>query len=157
ILELDRRHPGGLLDSDGSYAEFLTRKADLLEARAAREEALANRVRRELEWLRRGPKARTTKAQARIDGAARLQQELADPRERGRQRTAEIDFTASDRQTRRLIVARGVAKSFGDRAVLRPLDLTVGAGMRLGLLGPNGSGKSTLLRLLAGEVEPDDG
>ena len=157
ILELDRRHPGGLLDSQGSYADFLTRKADLLDARAAREEALANRVRRELEWLRRGPKARTTKAQARIDGAARLQQELADSRERGRPRTAEVDFTASDRQTRRLIVARAIAKSFGDRVVLRPLDLTVTAGMRLGLLGPNGSGKSTLLRMLAGDAEPDDG
>jgi ATP-binding cassette subfamily F protein uup len=157
VLELDRRHPGGLLDSRGGYADFLARKAEALDARAQREEALANRVRRELEWLRRGPKARTTKAQARIDGAARLQAELADSRERSRQRTAEVDFTASDRRTRRLIVARGIAKRFGDRAVLRPLDLTIAAGMRLGLLGPNGSGKTTLLRILAGEIEPDAG
>ncbi len=157
ILELNRRHPGGLLDSSGSYADFLTRKAELLEAFERHEETLANRVRREIEWLKRGPKARTTKAQARIDEAERLKGELKDVRERGQVRTAAIDFTASDRKTRRLVVIEDLAKRFGERVVLSGLDLTITAGMRLGLLGPNGSGKSTLLRILAGETEPDAG
>jgi ATP-binding cassette subfamily F protein uup len=157
ILELNRRHPGGLLDSHGSYAEFLTRKAELLEAFERHEETLANRVRREIEWLKRGPKARTTKAQARIDEAERLQGELKDVRERGQVRTAAIDFTASDRKTRRLVVIEGLAKRFGERTILSGLDLTISAGMRLGLLGPNGSGKSTLLRIVAGEIAPDGG
>jgi len=157
VLELNRRHPGGLLDSNGSYAEFLTRKAELLEAFERHEETLANRVRREIEWLKRGPKARSTKAQARIDEAGRLQAELKDVRDRGTVRTAAIDFTASDRKTRRLLVTDGVAKRFGAKEILHSLDLTIGAGMRLGLLGPNGSGKSTLLRIIAGEIEPDAG
>jgi ATP-binding cassette subfamily F protein uup len=157
VLELNRRHPGGLLDSQGSYADFLTRKAELLEAFERHEEALANRVRREIEWLKRGPKARTTKAQARIDEAGRLQAELKDVRDRGQARTAAIDFTASERKTRRLLVASGLVKRFGERPILDALDLTIAAGMRLGLLGPNGSGKSTLLKILAGEIAPDAG
>ena len=157
VLELDRRHSGGLLDSRGSYADFLTRKAERLETVERREETLANRVRREIEWLQRGPKARTTKAQARIDEAGRLQAELADVRDRARSRSAGIEFLSSDRRTRRLLVAKGIVKRFGEREVISSLDLTVAAGMRLGLLGPNGSGKSTLLRIIAGEVEPDGG
>jgi len=157
VLELNRRHPGGLLDSRGGYTDFLTRKAELLEALERREETLANRVRREIEWLKRGPKARTTKAQARIDEAGRLQAELAEVRERARAGSADIEFSSSDRRTRRLVVAAGVAKRFGKREVISSLDLTIVAGMRLGLLGPNGSGKSTLLRILAGEIEPDAG
>jgi ABC transport system ATP-binding/permease protein len=157
VLELNRRHPAGLLDSPGGYADFLERKAELLEAFERREETLANRVRREIEWLRRGPKARTTKAQSRIEEAGRLQAELADVRDRSRARTAAVELSSSDRRTRRLLVAEGVAKRFGERTVLSSLDLTVVAGMRLGLLGPNGSGKSTLLRILAGELEPDAG
>ena len=157
VLELDRRHPGGLLDSQGSYEDFLARKAELLEAQTRHEEALANRVRRELEWLKRGPKARTTKARSRIDEAGRLQGELADLRDRTQVQTARIDFVGSERKTRKLLTAEGVAKRFGDRVVLSSLDLTIRAGTRLGLLGGNGSGKSTLLRILAGEIEPDAG
>ena len=157
ILELNRRHPGGLLDSRGSYPEFLVRKAELLEAFERHEETLANRVRREIEWLKRGPKARTTKSQARIDEAERLKGELRDVRERGRERTAAIDFSASDRKTRRLVVVEGLVKQYGGRPILSGLDLVITAGMRLGLMGPNGSGKSTLLKLLSGEIAPDAG
>ena len=157
MLELDRRHPAGLLDSRGSYAEFLERKATSFETEARREEVLANRVRRELEWLRRGPKARSTKSRSRIDGAERLQTELADVRDRAHTAVAGIDFSASDRKTRRLAVAEGLGKSFGDRVVISSLDLAIVAGMRLGILGPNGSGKTTLLRMLAGEIPPDSG
>jgi ATP-binding cassette subfamily F protein uup len=157
ILELDRRHPGGLLDSSGGYADFLARKAELLEAQTRHEETLANRVRRELDWLKRGPKARTTKARSRIDEAGRLQDELADLRDRTRAQTARIDFSASERKTRRLLTAKGLTKRFGERVLLSSLDLTIPAGMRLGLLGGNGSGKTTLLRILAGEMDPDAG
>jgi ATP-binding cassette subfamily F protein uup len=157
VLELDRRHPAGLLDSRGSYADFLERKADALLAEARREEVLGNRVRRELEWLRRGPKARTTKSRARIDEAGRLQSDLADARDRARTETARIDFQASDRRTRRLVVAEGLSKAWAGRTVLSGLDLSIGSGMRLGVLGPNGSGKSTLLRMLAGRDAPDGG
>ena len=68
-----------------------------------------------------------------------------------------IDFTASDRKTRKLLAATGVTKSYGGRVLFRDVDVVLSPKMKLGLLGPNGSGKTTLLRILAGELEPDGG
>src|SRR6185436_7412841 len=121
------------------------------------EETLANRVRREVDWLRRGPKARTTKSKARIQEAGRLTDELVSVQSRQERRTAGVDFSATDRRTRRLVVAEHVAKHFGDRRVLDDVNLVLGPGTRLGLLGPNGSGKSTLVQLLTGALAPDAG
>jgi ATPase subunit of ABC transporter with duplicated ATPase domains len=92
MIEVSPGYPGGLLSVTGDYRRFLEERAAYLESRARYREGLANRVRRELEWLGRGPKARTTKAQARIDQAERLQEELA---ELDRQRPADpvgVDF-----------------------------------------------------------------
>ena len=157
MLELSRAYPSGLFATDGRYSEFLTRRDEFLKGQAAYEESLANTVRREIEWLRRGAKARSTKAKGRIKEADRRIEELQDARARGVTRTAGIDFTASGRRTRRLLVARGLAKSLGGRPLVRDLDLVVTPGTRIGLMGPNGSGKTTLLHLLAGTLAPDTG
>lgn len=157
MLELNRIHPQGLFETDGRYSEFLAKRDEALQNQAAYQESLANMVRRELDWLRHGAKARTTKAQARIKEAGRRIQELEDIKTRTRQGTAEIDFTSSDRQSKKLLVARRLTKSFGQKLVLNGVDLTLTPGTRLGLLGPNGSGKTTLLRLLIGVIEPDTG
>ncbi len=157
MLEVDRRHAAGFLDVAGGYRRFLAEKEAALRGQAQLHESLANQLRRETAWLRRGPKARTTKSQARIDRAGRLATEVEDLAQRDTQRTARIDFTASERRTRRLLVAEGVVKHLGGRTVLEGVDLTLAPGTRLGLVGPNGSGKTTLLRLLAGELEPDAG
>src|SRR6185369_2122770 len=130
---------------------------EALREHAAYQETLANRVRREIAWLRRGPKARTTKQQARVDKAGRLIDELAAATDRSVERRAGIDFAASGRRTERLVVATAVGKDLGGRTVVDGVDLVMRPGMRLGLLGPNGSGKTTLLRLLAGTVAPDRG
>jgi ATP-binding cassette subfamily F protein uup len=114
-------------------------------------------VRREIEWLRRGAKARSTKAKGRIKEAGRLIGELDDARSRSAGALAGIDFTSSQRRTRRLLVTRGLSKSLGGRPLIRNLDLTITPGMRIGLMGPNGSGKTTLLNLLAGTLGPDAG
>src|SRR4051812_35846264 len=106
MLELNRVYPGGLLQTDGTYSEFLEKRDDLLRNEAAYQETLANLVRREIEWLRRGPKARTTKAKARIQSAGKLIDELAEGRDRARVATARIDFNASDRKTKRLLTAK---------------------------------------------------
>ena len=157
MLELNRAYPAGLFQTDGRYSDFLARRDDFLRGQAAYEESLANTVRREIEWLRRGAKARSTKAKGRIKEAGRLIAELDDARARAAGAPAGIDFTSSQRRTRRLLVARALTKSLGGRSLIRDLDLTITPGMRIGLVGPNGSGKTTLLNLLAGTLAPDAG
>src|SRR5437867_12340743 len=115
MAELNRACPAGVFERDGSYSEFLARRDAFLRGQAAYEESLANAVRREIEWLRRGAKARSTKAKGRIKEAGRLIEELRDSRARGATRVAGIDLAASGRRTRNLLVARGLAKSLGGR------------------------------------------
>src|SRR5882672_1173896 len=157
MLELNRAYPDGLFQTDGSYSEFLARRDEFLRGQAAYQDALANTVRREIEWLRRGAKARSTKAKGRIKQAGRLIEELEDARARGLTASAGIDFTSSQRRTRRLLVARGLSASRGGRRLISDFDLIVTPGTRVGLIGPNGSGKTTLLEVLAGVVPPDAG
>ena len=158
IVELDRAYPDGYLSHNGAYSEFLLKKEEFLAAQQSREQSVAGRVRREIEWLGRGAKARTTKAKGRIQQAGEMMQELAGLKERNAQTAAaKIDFTASGRETRKLLVATNISKRLGDRELFRNLNLTLSPRTTLGLLGPNGSGKSTLLKVLAGELEPNSG
>jgi ATP-binding cassette subfamily F protein uup len=157
MIEIDRAYPSGLFETDGTYSDFLERRDEALREQAAYRDTLANRVRGEIAWLRQGAKARTTKQQARIAQAGKLIDELAATDDRMRSARAGITFNASGRQTRRLVVARGLGKDRGGRTVIDRLDLVVGPGMRLGLLGANGSGKSTLLQILGGTLPPDRG
>jgi len=157
IAELSRVYPGGVLRVHGSYSTFLEKKEEFLHAQSKRQEALENLVHTEIEWLRRGPKARTTKSKARIDKAHELMGELADLNSRTRTGTAQVDFSASDRKTKRLIELEDIAYHIGDRSLFSNLNFILTAGMRAGLVGPNGSGKTTLLRLLRGELSPSEG
>jgi ATP-binding cassette subfamily F protein uup len=157
VAELNRIYPDGLLLVDGNYSTFLEKKAEFLHAQSKRQDSLENRVRTEMEWLRRGPKARATKAKARIDKAGELIRELADLQSRSRVDSAGIDFIATDRKTKRLINLEKVAYGFDGKPLFDDLDFAITAGMRVGLVGPNGSGKTTLLRLLRGEIEPQRG
>jgi ABC transport system ATP-binding/permease protein len=156
-VELNRTYAEGLLRVHGNYSKFLEKKEEYLEAQSKRQDALENRVKIEIEWLRRGPKARATKSKARIDRANQLIGELADVSSRNRTSTAAIDFSASERQTKRLIELERVRYGFAGRTLFSGLNFTLTAGMRAGLVGPNGSGKTTLLKLLRGELEPLDG
>jgi ABC transport system ATP-binding/permease protein len=157
MLELNRAYPDGLFQTDGRYSDFLVRRDEFLRGQAAYQESLANTVRREIEWLRRGAKARSTKAKGRIKEAGRLIEELADTRARSMSATAGIDFASSQRRTRRLLVARGVTKAFEGRPLIEGLDIVITPGTRVGVIGPNGSGKTTLLNMLAGTLAPDAG
>ncbi len=157
MAELNRAYPGGLLRVNGNYSEFLETKQEFLAAQSRRQEALENRVRIEKEWLRRGPKARTSKSKARIDRANELIGELADLGSRMQTRSAGIDFNATDRQTKRLVTLEEIEYSAGDKKLFNGLNFVITAGMRVGLVGPNGSGKTSLLRLLSGELEEDGG
>jgi ATP-binding cassette subfamily F protein uup len=157
MLELNRQYADGLLQVNGHYSDFLERRDELLRNEAAYQETLANLVRREVEWLRRGPKARTTKSKSRIQNAEGLIGELKESKSRSATSSAKIDFTASERKTKRLWLARGLRKTMGDKLLVEDLDILLTPGTRLGILGPNGSGKTTLLRVITGELEPDAG
>jgi ABC transport system ATP-binding/permease protein len=160
ILELDRRNPDGLLDVVGDYATFVERKAETMLAQERREQSLRNTLRRETEWLRRGPPARSTKQEARIARAGAMAEEVADLGTKTRSNSVGLDFQTNDpsqSRSKRLIEAKGISKKFGDRTVFRDLDVLITRSTRLGLLGPNGSGKSTLLRVLTGRDEPTSG
>src|ERR1039457_430743 len=161
IVELNRVYAEGLLRVKGTYSKFIEGKQAYLEAQSKLQDALKNRVKIEVEWLRRGPKARSTKAKARIDNAQDLIGQLRDVNQRVQTSTAGIDFAATDRQTKRLVEFEDVALCFGEGAtekkIVEHLDFLITNGMRVGLVGPNGSGKTTLLRLLTGELEPTAG
>jgi ATP-binding cassette subfamily F protein uup len=157
MAELNRIYPDGVLRVRGSYSTFLEKKEEFLHAQSKRQEALENLVHTEIEWLRRGPKARTTKSKARIDKAHELMGELSDLNTRTRTGTAQVDFSATDRKTKRLIELDEISYRIGDRSLFSKLNFVLSAGMRVGLVGPNGSGKTTLLRLLRGELEPTAG
>ncbi|MGP0073220.1 MAG: ABC-F family ATP-binding cassette domain-containing protein [Bryobacteraceae bacterium] len=157
MVEINRVYPQGSFQVSGNYSEFLEKREDFLEAQAKQQDALATKVRREVEWLRRGPKARTGKSRARIDSAGRLIEELSASTARSRTGTAQIEFTASDRKTKRLIEAEGIGKTLGGRRLFENLDLVLSPGVRIGLVGTNGSGKTTLLKILEGKLEPDQG
>ena len=158
MVELNPIYAEGFLNVDGPYSTFLERRAEYLSAQATQEATLVTQVKREVAWLQRGPQARTTKAQSRIQSAGRLMDELGEVKFRNAQtKSAGIEFQASGRQTRELLVAKDVGKSLGGRTLFSHVELTMRPGMRLGIIGLNGSGKTTLLRVLTGELMPDTG
>jgi len=156
-IDIDRVYPAGLLAVRGAYAELLEARDRFLSHQASYRESLANHVRREIAWLRRGPKARTSKSRARIDAAERSISELAESRGRLESDKAGLELTASGRKTKRLWHGRGLSKRFGQTRVVEDLELLLTPGMRLGVVGPIGSGKSTLLKMIVGELAPDSG
>jgi ABC transport system ATP-binding/permease protein len=157
MAELSRVYPDGMLRVRGNYSTFLEKKEEFLHAQSKRQEALENLVHNEIEWLRRGAKARTRKSKARIGKANELIEDLADLNARTRTATAEIDFSASERRTKRLIELENVSYRIERRMLFSNLNFVITAGMRVGLVGPNGSGKTTLLRLLRGELSATSG
>src|SRR5215831_18301498 len=140
VAELNRVYPGGLLRVHGSYRDFLQKKEEFLHAQSKRQEALENLVHSEIEWLRRGAKARTRKSKARINKAGELMSELAGLNARTRSATTQIDFSATDRKTKRLIELQDVTCEIGNRTLFERLTFIVTAGMSVGVVGPNGSG-----------------
>jgi ABC transport system ATP-binding/permease protein len=150
IIELSTLYPGGLLQVTGGYGESLRAREQFLAQQLDLQSRLGNKLRRETEWLQRGPKARSTKAKFRIEEAERLQGEFAGVRLRNSARRAmDIEFEATGRRTRKLLETRRIARAYNGRVLFTDLDLVLSPGTRLGLLGPNGCGKSTLMQVLA--------
>ena len=157
LVELNRIYEDGMLRVKGNYSSFLESRESYLHADGRRQESLANRVHTEIEWLRRGPKARGTKAKARIENAQELIAELAGLNARSRVTTANIDFSSTDRRTKQLMEIEDVEYTIATRILFKGIHLMIQPGTRMGLVGPNGSGKTTLLRLMRGDIQPTRG
>jgi ATP-binding cassette subfamily F protein uup len=157
MVEISRAYEDGALRVSGNYSKFLEAKEEYLRAQQKRQQAFENRAHTEIAWLRRAPKARTTKSKARIDDAHEMIAELAEMKARTRTSAAEIDFSGTSRKSKQLLTLDDVSYGFGERTLIAGLHFIVTQRMRVGLVGPNGSGKTTLLRLLRGDIEPAKG
>ncbi len=151
IVEIDR---GVATSYDGNYGDWITQKAERLEIEARTESRRMNLLRREREWLARGPAARTTKQKARINRAG----DLADTVARDKRYDRDVNLLSQGVKVgRREVELRGVSKRYGERTLFENLDLILQPGERIGIVGPNGAGKTTLVRILLGEEQPDAG
>jgi len=158
IVEIDSRYPSGFFSVRGRYSDFLEKRETYLQELDQDRQALANAVRREVEWLRRGPKARSSKAGYRIDEAHRKIEQLSEANRRAQgQDELQLDFNASGRRTRDLITAREASKTLGGNLLFSNLEAHVLRGTRLGIAGNNASGKTSLLRVLSDQLSPDEG
>jgi ATP-binding cassette subfamily F protein uup len=157
MAELNNVYPKGIFTIEGSYLNFLEKREEFIKGQKQQEHSLSSKVRREIEWLKQNPKARTTKSSARIQEAHALIGDLNELKGRNKQSKNQFDFSSNQTFTRKLITTTNLSKSMGDKVLFSGINLTLAPGMRLGIVGLNGSGKTTLLRLLAGELTPDKG
>jgi ATP-binding cassette subfamily F protein uup len=153
ILELDR---GLLYAHEGDYTDFLERQAVRLANEESSERAREMFVRRELDWIRRRPKARTTKAKARIDrfDSAVAAAPTADDKAPG---AITLRLPTGGRLGKTILELEGLSKRHGDKVLFENLTLTMKPGDRIGIVGPNGAGKTTLVRTILGLEPPDAG
>ena len=150
IIELER---GRLTSYAGNYADYLEKKAEMLAHEDRTEQNRQNILRREREWLSRGPKARTTKQKARINRAHALEAEGA--ANAGRPGEVTLAAAATSRQGKTILELHGVSVGVGDpvRRLNMPFDLVMTSEDRIGIVGPNGAGKTTLVRAILAAVE----
>lgn len=149
ILELDR---GNYFLYEGNYSIYLERKVEREETLQKQEDKIKQFLKQEVKWLKRQPKARTTKQKARIDRA----NELQGREKREIQKDLELSVAAK-RQGKTILEIHNLKKSIGEKVLINDFTYTFKAKERLGIIGPNGIGKSTLLNLMAGRITPDSG
>lgn len=150
ILELEERR---LYHYHGNYSYYLAKRQERIDAAAAQRESDENRYRHELEWIRRQPQARATKAQARIDAFYDLKDRLQTTRT---QRAVRLEVQAGRIGTK-IFEAKEVCKSYGEKRILDHFNYNFARYEKLCIVGDNGCGKSTFLRLLMGLEQPDSG
>lgn len=155
VFEINRRYPRGYYTCNGDYSDFLESRELHLAGLKQNQESLANRVRREVEWLRQGAKARTTKSKYRTKEAFKLIEDLKNTQVI--ERRAALEFSASNRKSRDLIKLEGIGKSLGGKRLFNDITFTISPGTRLGVVGPNGSGKTTFVKTILGDIKPDTG
>jgi ABC transport system ATP-binding/permease protein len=153
ILEVDR---GKVYSYDGDYAEFILQQAERLATEAEAEYQRTSFIRREIDWIRRGPPARSTKAKARIDRFDAAVAAAPTDNDR-RPDTAALRLPSGPRLGGTIVELSRVTKSLGGKLLFRDLTLVMKPGDRIGIVGPNGAGKTTLIKTILGELPPDTG
>lgn len=149
ILEIDR---ADLYSYAGNYAYYLEKKAEQEEAAASQQRKHAGVLRRELAWLQRGPKARSTKQKARINRIQAMQEQTF------KQAQGKVTIATPGRRIgKKVIELEGIYKAYGDRPLIKNFTYYFNPEDRVGIIGPNGIGKSTLMDIITGRVEPDAG
>lgn len=149
ILEIDR---ADLYAYSGNYAYYLEKKAAEEESAASSQRKHAGVLRRELEWLKRGPKARSTKQKARIDRIRDMQAHEF------KQTQGKVDISTVGRRIgKKVIEITNLSKAFGDRVLIKDFTYSFNPEDRIGIIGSNGAGKSTLMDMITGRVQPDSG
>ena len=156
VLEINKMYPNNAMICDGGYADYIEFRENRLTQLQQQRQSLANKVRREVEWLRQGVKARTTKSRSRINEAHKLIDKLKSS-PTGEQRRADIEFSSTQRKTKELIKAERLAQSMGGKQLFSEVSLVLSPGSRLAVVGPNGSGKTTFIRTLLGDLTPSAG
>ena len=149
ILEISH---GKLYSYEANYSKFLEMKAQREEMELASERKRQSALRMELEWAKRGCRARSTKQRARLERLEALKAGKPPVVEQ----TLELD-SVETRMGKKTVELHQITKSYGDRTLIRDFDYIVLRNQRLGFVGPNGCGKSTILKMIAGLVEPDQG
>jgi ATP-binding cassette ChvD family protein len=150
ILELER---GAGIPWEGNYSSWLEQKQKRLATEEKQASARQKTLERELEWVRMAPKARHAKSKARIQRFEELRAES----EKQTEGTAEIIIPVPERLGDEVVVAKDLAKGFGDRLLFEKLNFALPRGGIVGIIGPNGAGKTTLFRMITGTEQPDSG
>ncbi|MCB0367391.1 MAG: ABC-F family ATP-binding cassette domain-containing protein [Bdellovibrionaceae bacterium] len=158
-VEINRLYRDGYLSFDCRYEDFLVKKEEYIQTQLTLQESLSNKARREIDWLRAGVKARTTKSQSRIKEAHQLIDNLADVKARNQAGKARIrlEIESGGKQSKKLMELKAVGIQFSENPLVSDLNLVLGPKSCLGVLGSNGSGKSSLLKILAGQLSPSGG
>ena len=156
-MELNKRYPQGVFLADGPLSSFVQQRDTYRRSLIQKADHLTAKLRTEIEWVKRSPKARTTKSRSRVQKTEELQEELSLLQEHNREKKIALSFAESERATRKLLVTKNLTKSFHEKLLFKGIDLTLSPGMRLGIVGKNGTGKTTLMKILAGLLPQDMG
>jgi len=150
ILELDR---GSGIPWEGNYSSWLDQKSRRMATEEKQASARQKTLERELEWVRQSPKARQAKSKARLQRYEQLREES----ERLSEGSVEILIPVPERLGDEVVIAKNVAKAYGERLLFENLNFSLPRGGIVGVIGPNGAGKTTLFRMIAGQEQPDSG
>ncbi len=149
IIELDRK---SITRYDGNYTFYLEKRSEIINSLLKEDDRIANTLRKELEWYKRQPKARTTKSKSRMDSIENMMD-----RPKYKENTKVEISVNTKRLGKKILELSDISKSYDNKTIIRNFSYTFKQYEKIGLVGPNGAGKSTLLNIITGRLKPDTG